>query len=43
LDEILRASHDQAEINRMIGITPEGDTPGKPQTSASEKAGAGRR
>src|SRR6476646_8358946 len=31
LDEVLRASHDQAEIMRMIGISPEGDTPGKPQ------------
>jgi twitching motility protein PilT len=41
LDEVLRASHDQAEIMRMIGISPEGDTPGKPQQTAA--AGAGRR
>jgi len=42
LDEVLRASHDQAEIQRMIGITPENDTPGKPQSSAGA-VGAGRR
>jgi twitching motility protein PilT len=41
LDEVLRASHDQAEIMRMIGMSPEGDTPGKPQQTAA--AGAGRR
>ena len=40
LDEVLRASHDQAEIHRMIGMAPEGDTPGKPQAAA---AAAGRR
>jgi len=42
LDEVLRASHDQAEIQRMIGISPDGSetTPGKPQAAA---AGAGRR
>ena len=26
LEEVLRASHDQAEFMRMIGITPEDDT-----------------
>src|SRR5215475_4624622 len=43
LDEVLRASHDQAEIQRMIGISPDGteSTPGKPQATAA--AGAGRR
>jgi twitching motility protein PilT len=40
LEEVLRASHDQSELMRMIGITPEAETPGKPQTAA---AGAGRR
>jgi twitching motility protein PilT len=40
LEEVLRASHDQAELMRMIGIVPENETPGKPQTTA---AGAGRR
>jgi hypothetical protein len=39
LDEVLRASHDQAEIHRMVGISPENDTPGKPQATAA----AGRR
>jgi twitching motility protein PilT len=43
LDEVLRASHDQAEIHRMIGISPDGDTPGKPQSPATAGAGAGRR
>ena len=41
LDEVLRASHDQAEIQRMIGVGPENETPGKPQAAAA--AGAGRR
>jgi twitching motility protein PilT len=43
LDEVLRASHDQSEIQRMIGISPDGSesTPGKPQATAA--AGAGRR
>jgi twitching motility protein PilT len=41
LDEVLRASHDQSEIMRMIGMSPDGDTPGKPQATAA--AGAGRR
>jgi twitching motility protein PilT len=29
LDDVLRASHDQSELMRMIGITPE-DTKGTP-------------
>ena len=29
LDEVLRASHDQAELTRMIGISPDGDGAGK--------------
>jgi twitching motility protein PilT len=41
LEECLRASHDQAELMRMVGISPENDTPGKPQSTAA--AGAGRR
>jgi twitching motility protein PilT len=41
LDEVLRASHDQSELQRMIGISPEGETPGKPQATAT--AAAGRR
>jgi Tfp pilus assembly ATPase PilU len=28
LEDVLRASHDQSELMRMIGITPDGD--GKP-------------
>ena len=39
LDEVLRASHDQAEIMRMIGVTPEGEPTGKPGAPAL----AGRR
>jgi twitching motility protein PilT len=38
LEEVLRASHDQSELNRMIGITPEND--GK---SSPAMAGAGGR
>jgi len=29
LEEVLRASHDQAEIMRMIGVSPDGDGAGK--------------
>ena len=29
LEEVLRASHDQAELTRMIGISPDGDGAGK--------------
>src|SRR5512143_2631828 len=39
LEEVLRASHDQAEIMRMIGVTPEGEPTGKPAAPAL----AGRR
>jgi twitching motility protein PilT len=38
LEEVLRASHDQAELNRMIGITPDGDGKSSPAMAA-----AGRR
>jgi twitching motility protein PilT len=34
LDEVLRASHDQAEIMRMIGVTPDGEPTGKPGAPA---------
>jgi len=40
LDEVLRASHDQAELMRMIGISPEND--GK-QSPAMAAAAGGRR
>ncbi|HET7372086.1 MAG TPA: type IV pilus twitching motility protein PilT [Gemmatimonadaceae bacterium] len=42
LDEVLRATHDQPELMRMIGVTPEGGESGngKPTPAA---AGAGRR
>jgi len=39
LDEVLRASHDQAEIMRMIGVTPDGEPTGK----AGAPAMAGKR
>src|SRR5690349_10656732 len=39
LDEVLRASHDQAEIMRMIGVTADGEPAGKPGAPAL----AGRR
>jgi twitching motility protein PilT len=39
LDDCLRSSHDQAELMRMIGITPESEN-GKPQTG--QMAGAKR-
>ncbi len=38
LEEVLRASHDQSELQRMIGMAPEGDTPGKPQSPATAAA-----
>jgi len=34
LDEVLRASHDQAEIMRMIGVTADGEPNGKPGAPA---------
>jgi len=37
LEDVLRASHDQAELMRMIGISPEGDGAGK--TPAGTMAG----
>ena len=40
LDEVLRASHDQAELMRMIGISPENDGKQSPALSA---AAGGRR
>jgi twitching motility protein PilT len=43
LDEILRATHDQAEIMRMIGVTPEGEPTGKPTGKSGAPALAGRR
>jgi twitching motility protein PilT len=41
LDEILRASHDQPEIMRMIGVTPEGGESGNGRPASA--AAAGRR
>jgi Tfp pilus assembly ATPase PilU len=35
LDEVLRASHDQAELMRMIGISPENDGKQSPAMAAS--------
>jgi Tfp pilus assembly ATPase PilU len=35
LDDCLRASHDQSELMRMIGISPEGDGNKAGQTAAS--------
>jgi twitching motility protein PilT len=40
LEEVLRASHDQAELMRMIGITPESDGKASPAMAA---AAGGRR
>ena len=40
LEEVLRASHDQSEIMRMIGITPENDGKASPAMAA---AAGGRR
>ena len=40
LDEVLRASHDQAELMRMIGISPEGDGAGQ---KPGQPAMAGKR
>jgi len=40
LDEVLRASHDTAELMRMIGITPENDGKASPAMAA---AAGGRR
>jgi twitching motility protein PilT len=38
LDEVLRASHDQSEIMRMIGVQPEGEgTGGKTAAAAGRK------
>jgi twitching motility protein PilT len=34
LDEVLRASHDQSEIMRMIGVTADGEPNGKPGAPA---------
>ena len=39
LDEVLRASHDQAEIMRMIGITPESESGNGKPTPAAALAG----
>ncbi len=35
LEEVLRASHDQSELQRMIGIGPDSEngTPSKPSTA----------
>jgi len=41
LDEVLRASHDQSELMRMIGVSPE-ETNGTPAKSPA-MAGAGRK
>ena len=35
LDEVLRASHDQAELMRMIGISPENDGKQSPAMAAA--------
>ena len=44
LDEVLRASHDQAEIMRMIGVAPEGGESGNGKgTSAAGAMAGGKR
>ena len=44
LEEVLRASHDQAELMRMVGITPEGGENGNgTKNGASTPAMAGRK
>ena len=44
LEEVLRASHDQAELMRMIGITPEGDNGnGMAKNGTGTPAMAGKR
>ena len=40
LEEVLRASHDQAELMRMVGVSPEDATNGTP---AKQPAMAGRK
>ena len=42
LDEVLRASHDQPELMRMIGVSPEGESGNGKPTPAAAMAG-GRR
>jgi twitching motility protein PilT len=37
LEEVLRASHDQSELSRMIGISAEGDQSGKLQAVGGGK------
>ena len=43
LDEILRASHDQPEIMRMIGVSPEGESGNGKPTPAAASTASGRR
>jgi len=43
LEEVLRASHDQAELMRMIGISPEGENGNGTKNGAATPAMAGRK